>query len=120
MATAIKSNLKSSEVTTAATLAKRVGGSLTDTKNLSAKLGTGLEIVGLLAAVLIASLLTLSSVTKRIRELGTLKALGWSSFQVVRQISGEVAACRGCSVGVIGIALGLVAVSAVSTQPAGR
>ncbi len=113
VATAIRSNLKSSEVTTAATLAKRVGGSLTDTKNLSAKLGTGLEIVGLLAAVLIASLLTLSSVTKRIRELGTLKALGWSSFQVVRQISGE-SLLQGLLGGVIGIALGLVAVFGIN------
>jgi ABC-type antimicrobial peptide transport system permease subunit len=113
VAAAIKSNLKSSEVTTAATLAKRVGGSLTDTKNLSAKLGTALEIVGLLAAVLIASLLTLSSVTKRIRELGTLKALGWSSYQVVRQISGE-SLLQGLLGGVIGIALGLAAVAGIN------
>ena len=34
----------------------------------------------LLSAFLIATLLTLSSVTKRIRELGTLKALGWSQW----------------------------------------
>ena len=51
---------ESSEVTTAQSLAKRVSGSLTDTRNLSSKLGTGLEVVGLLAAVLIASLLALS------------------------------------------------------------
>jgi putative ABC transport system permease protein len=109
----IKQNLKGSEVTTAATLAKRVGGSLADTKNLSAKLGTALEIVGLLAAVLIASLLTLSSVTKRVRELGTLKALGWSSFQVVRQISGE-SLLQGLVGGFIGITLGLVAVLGIN------
>ena len=47
----------------------RVGGSLVDAKNLSNDLGTALAIVALAAAFLIASLLTLSSVTKRIREL---------------------------------------------------
>lgn len=113
VAGAIKKNIMSSEVTTAATLAKRVGGSLTDTKNLSAKLGTALEVVGLLAAILIASLLTLSSVAKRIRELGTLKALGWSSFQVVRQIAGE-SLLQGLLGGLIGAAIGVAAALAIN------
>jgi ABC-type antimicrobial peptide transport system permease subunit len=108
VAAAVKEQIPSSEVTTAATLAKRVGGSLTDTKKLSSKLGTALELVGLLAAVLIASLLTLSSVAKRIRELGTLKALGWSSFQVVRQVAGETL-LQGVLGGLIGAAIGIVA-----------
>ncbi|HEX3304143.1 MAG TPA: ABC transporter permease [Thermomicrobiales bacterium] len=109
----IKQSLKSSEVTTAQSLAKRVSGSLTDTKNLSSKLGTGLEVVGLLAAVLIASLLALSSVAKRTRELGTLKAIGWSSFQVVRQIASE-SVLQGLLGGAIGIVLGLVGVYAIN------
>ena len=50
-----------------------------------------LSIVALLSAFLIATLLTLSSVSKRIRELGTLKALGWSQWLVVRQVTGRVA-----------------------------
>lgn len=108
VAAAVKRGIPSSEVTTAASLARRVGGSLTDTKNLSAKLGTALEIVGLLAAILIASLLTLSSVAKRIRELGTLKAIGWSSFQVVRQIAGE-SLFQGILGGLIGAAIGIAA-----------
>ncbi len=88
-------------MTTAADLAKRVGGSLTDARNLSSKLGTALEALGLLAAVLIACLLTLSSVSKRVREIGTLKALGWSRWTVVRQISGETL-LQGLLGGVIG------------------
>ena len=55
-----------------------------------------LAVVALLSAFLIASLLTLSSVAKRVRELGTLKALGWSQWLVVRQVSGE-ALVQGCS-----------------------
>jgi ABC-type antimicrobial peptide transport system permease subunit len=109
----IRQQLKGAQVTTAQTLAKRVSGSLNDTRNLSARLGTGLELVGLLAAVLIASLLALSSVAKRTRELGTLKALGWSSFQVVRQIAGE-SVLQGLLGGAIGILLGLGAVAAIN------
>lgn len=89
---AISDQFKSSQVTTAADLASRVSGSLTNAKNLSQKLGTALEIVALIAAVLIASLLSLFSVAKRVREIGTLKAVGWSRLQVVRQICGEALA----------------------------
>jgi len=89
VASAIKASFPGASVTTAEDLADRVSGSLVDAKNLTSKLGTALAVVGLLAAFLIASLLTLSSVTKRIRELGTLKALGWSQRLVVRQVTGE-------------------------------
>ena len=54
-----------------------------------------------MAAFLIASLLTLSSVTKRIRELGTLKALGWPGRHVVRQVTGE-SVLQGALGGVLG------------------
>ena len=85
----IRDTVDGASVTTAKDLADRVSGSLVDAKNLAGKLGTALALVGLLAAFLIASLLTLSSVAKRVRELGTLKALGWSQWLVVRQVSGE-------------------------------
>jgi ABC-type antimicrobial peptide transport system permease subunit len=113
VASAIKSGFKGSSVTTAADLAKRVGGSLTDAKNLSSALGTALEAVGLLAAVLIACLLTLSSVSKRVREIGTLKALGWSKASVVRQISGE-SLLQGLLGGVIGAAVGVAGAAAIN------
>jgi ABC-type antimicrobial peptide transport system permease subunit len=113
VAARIRASMKGAQVTTAATLAKRVGGSLTDARNLSAKLGTALEIAGLVAAILIAGLLTLASVTKRVRELGTLKALGWSSFQVVRQISFE-SLVQGLLGGLAGVGLGVAAVAVIN------
>jgi ABC-type antimicrobial peptide transport system permease subunit len=106
VASAIRSSFKGSSVTTAKDLADRVSGSLVDAKNLTNKLGTALEIVGLLAAVLIASLLTLSSVAKRTRELGTLKAVGWSQRLVVRQVTGE-SLVQGLIGGALGVVLGL-------------
>jgi ABC-type antimicrobial peptide transport system permease subunit len=106
VASTIKSSFSSSSVTTAQDLADRVSGSLVDAKNLTSKLGTTLEIVGMLAAVLIASLLTLSSVAKRVRELGTLKAVGWSQRLVVRQVTGE-ALLQGLIGGGLGVLVGI-------------
>jgi ABC-type antimicrobial peptide transport system permease subunit len=107
----IESTFKGSEVTTAQDLADRVSGSLVDAQNLSDKLGAALAIVALAAAFLIASLLTLSSVNKRIRELGTLKAVGWRQWLVVRQVSGEslgqglLGGLAGTVIGIAGAAL---------------
>ena len=113
VAASITKAFPNSQVTTASDLAARVGGSLKDTRSLSSTLGRALSIVGLVAAVLIASLLTLSSVAKRTRELGTLKALGWSRWAVVRQISGE-SLIQGVLGGVVGVILGLIAVAVIN------
>lgn len=109
---AIKGTLEGASVTTTQDLADRVGGSLVDAKNLAGKLGTALAIVALIAAVLIAILLTLSSVAKRTRELGTLKAIGWKQGRVVRQVSGE-SVLQGALGGVVGAVLGIGAAALV-------
>jgi ABC-type antimicrobial peptide transport system permease subunit len=106
----ITSSFKGAQVTTAADLAKRVGGSLTSAKDIANTLGRALEIVGLLAAVLIAVLLTLSSVAKRTREIGTLRAIGWSRALVVRQVSLEVLA-QSIIGGIAGALLGLAGIA---------
>ena len=106
LASEIAEQIKGAEVVTAADLADRVGGSLDDAENLSSKLGTALVVVALLAAFLIATLLTLSSVQKRIRELGTLKALGWRQRLVVRQVAGE-SLVQGALGGLLGAAIGI-------------
>ena len=107
VASAIEKQIEGATVTTAEDVAERVSGSLVDAKNLSAKLGTALVVVGLGGAFLIASLLTLASVAKRTRELGTLKALGWPQRLVVRQITGE-ALLQGALGGAFGVVLGLL------------
>lgn len=102
----IERTFEGSQVTTAQDLADGVSGSLADARNLSEKLGAALAAVTLLAAFGIASLLTLSSVNKRIRELGTLKALGWRSRLVVRQVTGE-SVVQGLIGGLAGAVIGL-------------
>jgi putative ABC transport system permease protein len=113
VAAAIKRSFSGASVTTAKDLADRVSGSLVDAKNLTNKLGLALEIVGLVAAFLISCLLTLASVTKRVRELGTLKALGWPQRLVVRQVTGE-ALVQGVLGGIVGVALGIGAAAVIS------
>jgi ABC-type antimicrobial peptide transport system permease subunit len=112
VAARVAAGLEGAEVTTAQDLADRVSGSLVDAKNLAGKLGTALAVVGLLAAFLIASLLTLASVNKRVRELGTLKALGWPQRLVVRQVTGE-AMLQGLLGGALGVVVGLLGVVAI-------
>lgn len=109
----IEQTLDGASVTTAGDLADRVSGTLVDAKNLAGSLGTALMVVGLLSAFLIASLLTLSSVTKRVRELGTLKALGWSQGLVVRQVTCE-SLIQGLLGGAVGILLGVAGALAIS------
>jgi putative ABC transport system permease protein len=109
----IEAGIDGAEVTTAAELADRVGGSLSSAQDLAGKLGTALTIVALAAAVLIAVLLTLSSVSKRVRELGTLKALGWPQGKVVRLLTGE-SLLQGALGGVVGAVLGIAGAAIIT------
>ncbi|MGZ8783611.1 MAG: ABC transporter permease, partial [Gaiellaceae bacterium] len=94
------------EVASAKEVAGTINGSLVDAADLSRSLGLALSIVGAAAAFLLAALLALSSVGKRVRELGTLKALGWTQFKVVRQVAAESLA-HGVLGGIVGVALGV-------------
>ncbi len=108
----IESAFSGAEVTTASDIADQVSGSLVDAKNLSGKLGTALAIVALLGAFGITTLVTLSSINKRTRELGTLKAIGWRQWLVVRQVAGESVA-QGLLGGLGGALIGLAAAAAI-------
>ena len=110
---AIEAALPDATVATAADLASSVSGSLSSASDLAGTLGTWLAVVVLVAAFALAILFTLSGVGRRIREFGTLKALGWRSRRVVGQVMGESVA-QGLLGGVVGLVLGLGAVLAIN------
>ncbi|MEU9588828.1 FtsX-like permease family protein [Streptomyces sp. NPDC048193] len=111
---AIQKNISGTTVTTSADLADTVSGSLSTASSLAAGVGRWLSVVVLAAAFLVAGLLTSAAVSRRVREFGTLKALGWRSGRVTRQVVGE-AVVNGLVGGVLGIALGLAGAYAVTT-----
>ena len=100
-----KAELPGATVLTSKTLADSVSGSLSNAHKLANDLGGVLAIVVLLAAFLIAGLLTLSSVAKRVREIGSLRAIGWTRGEVVRQVIAETVGI-GIVGGLIGVAIG--------------
>ncbi|MEU0039350.1 ABC transporter permease [Streptomyces sp. NPDC006333] len=110
---AIQKNISGTTVTTSADLASTVSGSLSTASNLATSVGKWLSVAVLVAAFLVAALLTSSAVSRRVREFGTLKALGWPSRRVTRQVVGE-SVVNGLFGGALGIALGLGAAYAVT------
>jgi ABC-type antimicrobial peptide transport system permease subunit len=102
----IKAVLPKATVTTAQDLANQVSGSLKSASQLADTLGKWLAIAALIAAFAVASLLTVSAVSRRVREFGTLKALGWKSRRVVGQVMGE-SVVQGVLGGVIGVIIGV-------------
>ena len=90
-------------------LAASLTGSLTSASGLVGTLGKWLSIIVLLVAFAVAGLFTSSGVNRRVREFGTLKAIGWRNSRIVRQIMGEtfvtgaIAALLGLIIGSIGI-----------------
>ena len=102
MSKEISDALPGTTVTNQNDLAKQLTGSVASASSLATNLGRWLAIAVLVAAFLLASLLTTSAVSRRVREFGTLKALGWTSRRVVGQVVGESLA-----IGVIGGAVGV-------------
>jgi ABC-type antimicrobial peptide transport system permease subunit len=114
VAAAIKKQLPGAEVVTTKALADQVTGTLANAHSLSSRLGGALAVIVLAAAFAIAVLLTLSSVTKRVREIGTLRAIGWSKSRVVGQLMGETMTI-GLLGGLLGILIGLGIAAAVGS-----
>src|SRR5581483_10220422 len=108
----IQAKFPNAQVASSKQVADQITGSLVDASKLSHRLGIALAAIAALAAFLLAALLTLTSVGKRVREIGTLKALGWKQRTVVRQIVGESFA-QGVAGGLIGVALGAAIAAAI-------
>ncbi|MFA6909202.1 MAG: FtsX-like permease family protein [Patescibacteria group bacterium] len=107
--TALESVFAGAEVTDAQDTAKEVTGSLVNAANLTNKFIGITSVIVIAAAFVIVSLLTILSVNKRVREIGTLKAIGWSNTKIVRQIISEnvVLGILGALIG-IGLAVGAI------------
>ena len=104
--------LPSATVTTSSNLASEVTGSLSSASTLANSLGKWLAVAVLAAAFGLASILTMSAVSRRVREFGTLKAMGWRSRRIIRQIMGE-ALVIGIAGGAAGVAIGYGAAALV-------
>jgi ABC-type antimicrobial peptide transport system permease subunit len=113
VASAITKAVPGTTVTDQDSLASQVTGSISSAASLANNLGKWLAIAVLIAAFLLASLLTMSAVSRRIREFGTLKALGWRSRRVVGQVLGESIAI-GIVGGIVGVGLGFLGAALVN------
>ncbi|GAA1000902.1 ABC transporter permease [Subtercola frigoramans] len=113
LAADLKAALPTATVNTQADLASTVSGSLSTASSLVSSLGTWLSVLVLAAAFLIAILFTISGVTRRTREFGTLKAIGWSNGRIVRQVAGE-SMVQGLTGGVIGVIVGIAGIAIVN------
>jgi putative ABC transport system permease protein len=100
-------------VTTAASLANEVTGSVANAAKLANDLGKWLAILVLIAAFAVASLLTMSAVARRVAEFGTLKAIGWRTRRIVAQVLGESVA-MGIVGAVVGVGLGFAGAAIIS------
>ncbi len=106
--------LPGATVTSSASLANAVSGSLASAASLAEDLGRWLAVAALAAAFALTSLLTMAAVARRVREFGTLKALGWRNPRIVAQLLGECAV-TGLVGAAAGIALGFGGAALVRT-----
>lgn len=100
-------------VSTQSDLASTVSGSLSSAASWISGFGKWLTIGILALAFLLASLFTISSVTRRTRELGTLKAIGWSNSRVLGNVVAETLVQTVIG-GIVGLVIGLAAVAGIN------
>jgi putative ABC transport system permease protein len=109
----IQKAVPAASVSSQAHLPSDFTGSLKSTAKLAHDLGRWLAVLVLLAAFAVAILLTLAAVARRVRELGTLKALGWRSRRIIAQVLGE-SLVVGVVGGVLGIGIGYGAAGVIT------
>jgi putative ABC transport system permease protein len=110
----ISAALPGATVTDQNDLAGEVTGSLSSASTLAANLGRWLSVAVLAAAFGVACVLTMAAVSRRVREFGTLKALGWPSTRIIRQVLGE-SLVIGIAGGVIGAGIGYGGAALINT-----
>ena len=105
--------LPGTTVTTQASLARQVTGSVSSVAKLASDLGRWLAVLVLIAAFAVACLLTMVAVARRVAEFGTLKAIGWRTRRIVAQVLGESAA-MGIAGAAGGVGLGFAGAAIIS------
>jgi putative ABC transport system permease protein len=113
LSTSVGKVLPGSTEQTSASLANDVTGSLSSASSLANNLGRWLAIAALIVAFLTAGLLMMAAVSRRTREFGTLKAIGWKSRRIVGQVMGEGIAL-GIAGGIGGLIIGLIGSRVIS------
>ncbi|MGK5532156.1 ABC transporter permease [Streptomyces sp. URMC 129] len=105
---AITDTVAGADVTTADDLADQVSGSLSTAADLANGVGRWLSYLVLAVSFVVAGLMASSAVSRRVKEFGTLKALGWTRGRITGQVMGESLA-TGLLGGALGLGLGLLA-----------
>jgi putative ABC transport system permease protein len=105
--------LPGATITTASSLASDVTGSVASAEKLVNDLGKWLAVLVLMAAFAVACLLTLAAVARRVREFGTLKAIGWQSRRIIAQVVGE-SLIMGIAGAVAGVGLGFAGAAIIA------
>jgi ABC-type lipoprotein release transport system permease subunit len=110
---ALEAELPDATVSSQSDLASTVSGSLSSATSLITNLGTWLSLIVLAVALVLAVLFTISGVSRRTREFGTLKAIGWSNGRVVGQVAGE-SVVQGLIGGVFGLVIGFAGILVIN------
>lgn len=113
VAAEIRRQLPWANATTAGSLAGEIQGSLATMATLAADLGRWLAGAALAAAFVLAAVLTLAAVSRRTREFGTLKALGWRARRITAQVLTE-SAVIGTVGALVGVGLGYAGAGLIS------
>lgn len=113
-AEAISGALPEATVSTQSDLANSVAGTVSTASSLVSGMGLWLTIGILVAAFVLAILFTVSSVNRRTRDFGTLKAIGWSDRRVTAQVALEsfIQALIGAGLGIVVALAGILAINA--------
>jgi ABC-type antimicrobial peptide transport system permease subunit len=113
LASSVEKAVPGSTVATSESLANQVSGSLQSASSLATSLGKWVSIAALAVAFVVAALLMMATVSRRVREFGTLKAIGWRTRRIVGQVMGE-GLVIGIAGGLGGIVLGIAGAEVIS------
>ncbi len=113
LASDLGSALPDLTISTQSDLASSVTGSLSSASSWISGFGKWLTIGILALAFLLTSLFTIASVSRRTRELGTLKAIGWSNGRVVSTVVSE-SLIQTLLGGALGIIIGAIAILGIN------